>query len=221
MHSSAVQLSALSTKTAHANGLTNRTAAGIPTLNRSKAVYLIHSKGRQSNGTSGATSIRWDQSGLGIEKRGKSFVIAKSEQSKLDDFYNKKIERIAKGLPAAGNNPLRFKAGSTGNQSAKGSQTSQKQTEHTGRQSKNTKTPELQQSSGRDTPAQNNADIETPEALYFVSEKKTSSSYYGESTQVKLVDMNDGKLIEAFVKGQATNLSEGVKLLNVKVSLKN
>ena len=52
-----------------------------------------------------------------------------------------------------------------------------------------------------------------------MSEKKTTSNEYGESTQVKLVDMNDGTLIEAFVKGQASSLSEGVKLHNVKVTL--
>lgn len=158
---------------------------------------------------------------VGIEKRGKSFVISKSEQSKLDDFYNKEVERIVKGLPAVSNNTSGFSVGSTGQQNSRGSQSSQKQTEHTGRQSKNSKAQELQQSSGRDIPAQNNADTGVSETLYFVSEKKTSSNEYGESTQVKLVDMNDGTVIEAFVKGQAPNLSEGVKLQNVKVTLKN
>lgn len=155
-----------------------------------------------------------------IEKRGKSLVIAKTEQTKLDDFYNKEVDRINKGQPAAGNTPSGFSEGGTGHQSTGSSQASQKQADHTGRQSKSSKSQDLQQSSGRDTPAQNNADIETPEALYFVSEKKTLSNEYGESTQVKLVEMNDGTFIEAFVKGQAPNLSESVKLRNVKVTLK-
>lgn len=158
---------------------------------------------------------------VAIEKRGKSFVIARSEQSKLDDFYNKEVDRINKGFPAAGINPSGFSTGSTGHQSTGSTQASQKQAEHTSRQSKSSKAQDLQQSSGRDKPTQNNTNTGTPEPLYFVSEKKTSSNEYGESTQVKLVEMNDGTFIEAFVKGQAPNLSEGIKLRNVKVTLKN
>lgn len=158
---------------------------------------------------------------VGIEKRGKSFGIAKSEQAKLDDFYNKEVDRIIKGLPAAVNNSSGFNADNTGHQGAESRQASRKQADNTGKQSKSSKAQDLQQSLERNVPEQNNAGSGTPEPLYFVSEKKTSSNEYGESTQVKLVDMNDGTFLEAFVRGQAPGLSEGVKLRNVKVTLKN
>ena len=128
-------------------------------------------------------------------------MIAKSEQSKLDDFYNKEVERIANGLPA-GKNTSGDTTGNTGQQALKSNQASQKQVEQKNLQTQNAGKQKTTQAPGKsDTLIQDDVNAGVSDELYFISDMKTSSNEYGESTQVKLVEMNSGTVVEAYAKG--------------------
>lgn len=133
-----------------------------------------------------------------IEKRGRSFVIKDSSRPKLDDAYLKMLKKL--NVSAA--TPTGTQAQLTPTEAKQPAPPAARQEEPPVSAGKTIQMPTAE-----------------PEYEYTVEAAKVQSGMTGKSTSLTLADQ-DGKRLQAFGRGALEDLAPGVRLKNVKLTLR-
>ncbi len=152
-----------------------------------------------------------------VEKKGKSFIIKKSERAKLDGAYSRYLKSLnLTPTPAGGVQSQLIPQGTAEGAAQAGRQAPPPAQQHSTQQ-----TPPAQQQSAQ--PQQGSHPLPNPArptVEFTITSARVQKGMSGVSTSLAMVQASDGKKALAFVRGEHPELKAGVKLFNVKKTQK-